>query len=178
MLLKGSGHLSKKETLAVQLVRDRMEFSDDRYAGQNEVLRTLNRYFYSLSPLRRSSENDIPTESEASEPDLFVPLFFTLVQQAVPTWIFQLFATQPYVRVFGRTREDHDRAHMIEKLTTYNFDQAEVMMEAIDVALSLVKYGTAVWKAGWRYDQYKLKETWKRDEDAGIDTTVGSSGTF
>lgn len=167
--------ISAKEQEAVNVVLDRQSFSDDRFQGQNEKLRKLNRYFLSLSPKQEGSENDIDAQTEAGRgPDLFVPLFWALVQQAVPQWVFQAFSSKPALKVYGRTPEDQEHAESIEKMTDYNFDLAQVKSRAaVDLGYSTCKFGTGIWKVGWRYDEYQLVEEWERDPESGLNVEPG-----
>ena len=151
-------------------VRDRVNLSKDRFRGQNQVFREINRMYLSLSPEMKGRTNDQPyNDSEVpTQPDIYNPISFTLIREAVPTWLFQLFPTYLALRVLGRTREDQKNAEGIQDLLTYDFMQAKVFLNSIPIGESVFKYGTGLFEVGWKYDEYDRKEVWERREVVGL----------
>ncbi len=157
-----------EEYRARQLVEDRLNLSLRRYGGQNARFRELNRYYLSLTPRITGRENDRPLNSKTSrEPDLFVPRSFSIIESAVPMWLFGVLGGHPPVRVYGRKPSWQESAPMLEKLVTYDFDRARVMYESIHVAKQMFKYGTGIAKVGYKYDEYDVTRSFDKSVPVG-----------
>lgn len=151
-------------------VMDRVRYSQQRYGGQNEVFRRLNRYYLSMSPSTLSRESDRPVETgREPEEDVFVSLSYSVVESAVPNWLFSLFGYRPYIQVLGRTEDDHKRKDAVEMMLDYDFAHAQAFVESIPVARSVFKYGTGVAKVTYDYQAYYLNEDIYVPEPQGVD---------
>ena len=158
-----------EENRARQLVEDRLNLSLRRYGGQNARFRELNRYYLSLTPRITGRENDRPLNSKTSrEPDLFVPRFYSIIEGAVPMFLFGVLGGHPPVRVHGRKPSWHEKASMLEKLVTYDFDRARVMFNSIHVAKQMFKYGTGIAKIGYKYDEYDVTRSYDKSVPVGF----------
>jgi len=165
-----SAPISSEEQKRYDEVMERVEESMDRYGGQNRMFRELNRYYLSLSPTVISRDNDRPVKTgREPETDLFVGESFAVVESAVPNWIFALFGNRPYVRVLGRTEEDHRKKDAVEMMLDYDFSQANVFMESIPIGKSIFKYGTGIGKCTYDYDGYYLEEDFEEPFPNGLD---------
>lgn len=149
-------------------VMERVEESINRYGGQNRIFRELNRYFLSMSPAPVSRDNDQPLGREP-ETDVFVGESFAIVQSAVPNWLFGIFGQRPYVRVMGRTEDDHRKKDAVEMVMDYDFSQAHVFLESIPIANQVFKYGTGVFKVTYDYDAYYLEREVEEPFPNGLD---------
>ncbi len=169
-LPKGTpGYQTGAQRSARELVEERLGESQDRYAGQNQMFRELNRFYLSLSPRALGRENDRPVNAKTSEePDLFVPRSFAMVEGATPMWVFGTLGGHPPVRVYGRNQEWHDNAGMLERLVTYDFDRAQVLSKSIHVAKQMFKYGTGIAKIGYVYDSYMLTDEYDKTDIIGL----------
>jgi hypothetical protein len=149
---------------------DRKELSESRYAGQRQKHRRLNRYYFSLSPTSTAVQNDQPLGDQDSESqeDIFIPVFFTIVEQMLPQAMFQLFGSHPPLEVYGRTEEDHKNAESIEMQLEYDFQQSQLFLRSIPIIKQRFKYGTGVFKVGYKYDTYERDEVWERMDTAGL----------
>lgn len=162
--------IKSKEYKRYVEVMERVQESINRYGGQNRLFREMNRYFLSLSPTVEGRDNDRPVfTGREPETDLFVGETFSIVQSAVPNWLFSMFGTRPYVRVYGRTEDDHEKKDAVEMMLDYQFSKANVFMESIPIANSVFKYGTGVAKVTYDYDGYYLEEPWQEPFPNGLD---------
>ena len=151
--------IKSEEQDRFDFVMGRIEDSQDRYSGQNAVFRELNRYYLSQPPTVSGRENDRPLRADREvRKDIFVGESFAIVESAVPNWIFGMFGNRPYVRVLGRTQDDHDKKDAVEMMLDYDFAQGQVFMESIPVGKSVYKYGTGVAQVTWELDAYYLEE--------------------
>ena len=162
--------IGSKESKRYVEVMERVEESINRYGGQNRIFRELNRYFLSLSPTVEGRDNDRPVfTGREPETDLFVGESFAVVESAVPNWIFSMFGTRPYVRVYGRTEDDHEKKDAVEMMLDYDFAKAKVFMESIPIGKSIFKYGTGIGKVTYDYDGYYLEEDYQEPFPNGLD---------
>jgi hypothetical protein len=162
--------IGSKEQKRYVEVMERVQESINRYGGQNRMFRELNRYFLSLSPVVEGRDNDRPVfTGREPETDLFVGESFAVVESAVPNWIFSMFGVRPYVRVLGRTEDDHQKKDAVEMMLDYDFSKAQVFMESIPIGKSVFKYGTGVAKATYDYDGYYLEEDFEEPYPNGLD---------
>lgn len=159
------------EAKARDLVMSRLGASKRAYGGQTQILRELNRYYHSLSPAHPANRlRDQPVSSKRDRRvDLFVPISFSVVESAVPQWMFALFGTRPFVELEGRTPDDHERKDVPQVLLEYDFDQANIFIRSIPFAKNLFKYGTAVGKVTYRYDTFELARRKRRKKMVGLD---------
>lgn len=164
--------MGTSEAKARDLVRERLELSVRRYGGQNEVFRTLNRYYLSLSPKVTARDNDRATTSRSTYPDLFVPRSFTAVEAATPPWVFAVLGGSPPVRVYARKEGLQDSASAVEKMTTYDWERSEVLYRSIHPGKQQFKYGTGIGKIGWKHDAYDLR----RDYEVTVPIGFGKKG--
>lgn len=163
--------ISSKENTRYTQVMERVEESMNRYSGQNRMFRDLNRYFLSLSPTTDGRDNDRPIATGAEpETDVFVGESFAIVQSSVPNWIFGIFGQRPYVRVMGRTEDDHAKKEAVEMVLDYDFSQSHVFTESIPIANQVYKFGTGVFKVTYDYDAYYLEQDVEEPYPAGLDS--------
>ena len=150
-------------------VLERLRLSQERYGGQNNLFRTLSRYYFSLSPHIRPRDNDRPTSGRREDyPDLFPQRSFTSVEAAVPPWVFSVVGGHPPVKVYARKEEEKRKAEAVERMIAYDWERSEVLHRSIEVAKQLFKYGTGIAKVGYKYDAYKLKRSYDVTEPAGF----------
>lgn len=162
-------NLSKDDRNAVQLVQDRLQLSIDRYGGQNNMFRELNRFYLGLTPHVSNRENDRPNESHVSKtPDLFVQRSFALVEGATPMWVFGVLGGHPPIKVYSRKKDYLERAESLQALVTYDFDRSDVLYRSIHVAKQMFKYGTGIAKVGYKFDSYNIKRAYERSIPKGF----------
>lgn len=160
-----------EEARILQRVIGRKDLSKGRFAGQLDLFRELNRAYYSLPPRvpGRTPDQDRPATEEDSEPNIIVPVFFSVIEQMLPVWMFQMFGTGSFgLDVVGRTEEDHKNAENIELQLEYQFQQAKVFRNSIPIGKQLFKFGTGIFFCGYLYDSYELEEVWSRTVAAGL----------
>lgn len=149
-------------------VMGRVKESQRTFGGQNTIFRELNRYFLGLSPPEHSGDNDQPLRVR-DDPNLFVPKSLEVIASAVPQWLFSQFGRRPYLKVLGRTEDDHKRKDAVTSMLDYDITESRLAMQAIPYGYSLFKYGTGIGKVTYRYEQFKTTERVSRTVPVGYD---------
>ena len=169
-IIKNAFLMGSKESETVDLVRDRVGESMSAFGGQNKIFRELNRYYLSLSPPVETRDNDQAISvGRREDPDIFVPTSFTIVESAVPQWLFAQFGRRPHVTVMGRTQDDEKGAKAATSMIDYDFERSRVFLSAIPYAKCMFKYGTGIGKVSYRYNSRKTKRMVEKEEPTGID---------
>lgn len=156
------------ESKAIDEVRSRLDLSYNRFGGQNEVFRQLNRYYLSLSPQVSSRDNDRNVQEDSRYPNLFVPRSFTAVEAATPPWIFAVLGGTPPVRVYARKEEYEDKADAVQRMIQYDWERSDVLYRSIHVAKQMFKYGTGIAKIGYKHDEYDIEREYEMTYPKGM----------
>lgn len=167
----------RDETELREMVVERVKQSGSKNQGFMRVLRKLWRYYLSASPRSQSLYRDNSRDPGAGvdwRADLFVPESFSVVETAVPRSVFALFGSRPYVTVQGRERFDEEKARMVESLLDYDFEQAKLLLKAIEFFKSFYVFGTAICRVDYYRDFYELEGSpyWDIDIDYDAEGNV------
>jgi hypothetical protein len=112
--------MGTKDNRTKDHVMTRVGDSQATYKGQNIVFRQLNRYYLSLSPPVEVRDNDRAIITGRQEDvDLFVPITFSIIESAVPLFLFSQFGHVPYLDVQGRTQDDDEKKDAVRNMLDY-----------------------------------------------------------
>lgn len=160
--------MGSPDNKTLDFVRDRVGDSVSAFGGQNALFRQLNRYYLSLSPAIEARDNDRAIiTGKNDDPDLFVPITFSVIESLIPSWIFAQFGQRPFVDVLGRTEDDQEKAEAVTQMLDYDFERARTLLQAIPYAKSMFKYGTGIAKVTYRYDSHKVRKRYKEKIPTG-----------
>jgi len=169
-LMTHAFRMGSQDNKTLDFVRDRIGDSISAFGGQNNLFRQLNRYYLSLSPAVEARDNDRAIiTGRQDDPDLFVPITFSVIESLIPSWIFAQFGQRPFVDVMGRTQDDQDRAEAVTQMLDYDFERARTLLQAIPYAKSMFKYGTGIGEVTYRYESHKVRKRYKEKVPTGFD---------
>jgi hypothetical protein len=162
--------MGTKDNRTKDHVMTRVGDSQATYKGQNIVFRQLNRYYLSLSPPVEVRDNDRAIITGRQEDvDLFVPITFSIIESAVPLFLFSQFGHVPYLDVQGRTQDDDEKKDAVRNMLDYDFQQSQIFLESIPFAKSVFKYGTGIGKVSYKYNARMVRKRFKRKIPTGFD---------